>query len=443
MKTFREIEKDLIERFVSYQDKITNFVLGSAVRAIFISIASELALMYNDIAQITRRLFLDTARSDSLDKICAETGVTRRGAIATSVMLVFTGEVETGISTDTGVDFLEDISQEWDVDEFIDGTWLLKDSEGNNYTITGNTATRIDVTGTPAAGRYYVMPVVPTGTQFNSAVSSVGYELQEDVIVGDLNPGLTGTSQSAFLGNRGVAESLITGSGAAAPALTITVIPTPIPGIVSVTNPHPSQPRSGLNAETDEQLRERRRNIVSLMNQGTQAFYESLAVESDIRVSRTIALKDTDTDGVKILIATRSGAVLQEAELSDISDYITERARAFDTINCYNMEMTDIFVSLDAIIRPGVSLQSLYTRTADAIADYLDYGKWALDRKLVDDDLLVELKKIRDYRDIDLATFSVSAFKGGTPAGSKNITFVNSLPRLARLRINQIDSIVN
>lgn len=442
MKTFREIESELIERFASLQNKVTNFVLGSVIRAILTTVAGKISEVWYDLNRIRRRLFLDTAMGEHLDALVAEVGMERKGSTTTSVVLVFNGSIESGASTDVGTNYLEDNTKSWTDDQFIDGTWILKDSNGTNYTVTGNTSIRITVNGNPASGQYYVLPVVPLDTVVRSSVSGVGFELKESVIVGDDNPELIGQTLSPFLGNRGVAESLITGSGASAGAHEINVLSPSIPGVTTVTNPFPTQPRTGIEEELDEQLRRRRRNFINLLNQGTQAFYEALAVEADIRVSRAIAKKDGSTGGVKLLIATRSGSTLESSELNSIASYVSDRARAFLTVTAVNMVMTDIFVSIDAVLRPGTSLQNLYIRTADRLANFIDYGRWDINRKLVDDELLVEIRKLRAYIDIDLSTFSVIATKDGQPAGSKNITFVDSLPRLARLRINSVDSVI-
>ena len=435
MKQQTEIEQDLIQKFLSLQDKVTAFVMGSVIRGIFVSLAISIGEAWHDLTQNQRKLFFDTAKGTDLDRLAEESGLTRLGATSATAILVFNADVETGTSTSVGTNFLTDTTKSWTVDDFINGTWILHDAGGTEFTVTANTSNTISVVWTPVACVYYIMPKVPSGTVVKSSVSSVGYATQEDVIVGKRNPALLGQSQSISLGNRTLAVADRSGNAGSSPANAINLLSPTINGVTSVTNPVPTQPRTSLDAESDDQLRERCRGAVNLLNEGTQAFYERLAMQADANVMRAIARKDSSTDGVKVFLASRNGAAFTGGQLATIKAFIEARQRAFDTATAVNMDMTDIFVSFTTVLMPGATLVGAYVKAADAIGNFLDYATWLVETKVVDDDILAELKKLAELKDIDLATFSVTATKAGNPAGSGTITLSDSLPRFARLKI--------
>jgi len=441
MKTQKQINIDLTKLVVALQDKVTNFVSGSVMRGILSSIAASISEIWFDLVQTKRNLLWDTARGEYLDRLAAESGMIRKGPITANVILVANAAVESGTSTDIGEGYLTDTTKTWTQNQFKIGTWVLIDSLAVEFSIDSNNENTIYVTtGTPSSGKYYVMPVIPEGTIIRSAVSGVGYTIVDRIVVGKDNPALLAQTKAICLGNRSLAVASIEGMAGAAGANTITVVSPPIPGVTNITNPVPTQPRTGLDEESDDQLRTRRRNILDILNQGTQSFYEGLAVAADENVLRAIARKDTDTGGIKVIVTSHSGLSFTDPELEAIKTYIEDNCRSFETITVVNMMLTDIFVNFKAYIRPGNTMNSVYSRTADVIANFLDYGSWNSDDDVRDDDILIEIKKVSAFRDIDLSNYSVTATKDGDPAGSGTIPLFESLPRFSRLKIINIET---
>jgi hypothetical protein len=438
MKQQRDIEKDLIQIFVSLQSKVTNFVIGSTARAFFTSVSATVAEVWNDLITIQRSLFWTTAKGTALDYLGQESGLTRLTATAAQTLLVFLGTFITGTSTSVAANTLNDTTKAWTVNDFINGVWILIDSANIEFTITGNTATSITVVGNPAAGTYYILPKVPAGTIVRNSISNIGFVTQWDVIVGKDNLSLGGQSTSTGLGSRTIAIAQTTGSTGVSQANTITVLSPAINGITSVTNPVPTQSRTGLDAETDDQFRDRHKNIISSLNIDTQAFYEAQSILSDANVLRTIAKKDFTTDGVKILVRSRNAVDFTAPELSAIGVDVALYSRSFETITVENMDMTDITITFRVTLKTGATLESVYVQAADVIANYLDYATWKTDKILYDAVIIEELLKINDIQDIDLVTFTLTAQKNAQPAGSGTITFIESLPRLARLSITNV-----
>jgi len=440
MKTQSDIEQTFISLFASLQNKVTNFSIGGVARALITAISALFAEAWSEINSILRKLFPTTAKSTDLDNLFAQLGVARLGAYYASVILVFKANVYSGASSAGYLNGLTDGNATWTPNQFINGIWVLVDFGGNQFVITGNTATQLTVVGTPASGQYYILPKVPAGTVVTSSVDGIGYTTQADVIVGLDNPSLLGQSNSISLGDRCIAVCNTAGEQGAAQAGTITVLSPAIPGITSVTNPVPTQPRSSLDAETDDAYRTRTQQIISLLNQGTQAFFEALAVAANSNVVRAISQKDFTNDGVILILANRGQAIFSGGDLTAIEAYVENNCRDFQTVTAENMTMTDIVVTMKGYFLPGTVLKTAYTLIADAIANFLDYSKWPADKVLQDYDVFNQIELVNSIVDIDLPTFTVQAYQGITLVGQKSITFNNSFPRLARLTMTDLST---
>ena len=443
MKLQRDIEKDLIQLFASLQNKVTNFVIGSVARSFFTSISATVAEVWNDLTTIQRNLFWTTARGSNLDYLGNEVGLPRLGATQAESIVVFNGTFITGSSTSIATNALTDTSKTFTVNDFINGAWVLVDSALKQFDITGNTVDTVyvtanDDTGYPSAGTYYVLPKVPAGTIVRNSVSNIGYVTQWDVIVGRTNLPLAGQSTSTSLGDRTIVVAEVAGSTGVAQANTITVISPAINGVASCTNPVPTQPRTGLDSETDDQYRNRRKNIISLLNIDTQAFYEAHTFQFNNNVLRSIAKKNFANDGVKLLLRSRNSGDFTAQDLLNIASDVAIYSRSFEVITAENMPMTDITISFKCSFKNTLTLAGMYVQIADAIANYIDYATWVMTDDLIDDKVIEQILKLSDIIDIDLASFSLTAQKDAQPAGSGRITFIESYPRFARLAVTNI-----
>jgi uncharacterized phage protein gp47/JayE len=438
LRSQREIEKSMQQLFVSLQDKVTTYAKGSVIRALFIAISAVLADAWNEIVQVKRKSFPDTATGTDLDARFSELGFERRGAVAVSTICVFSSnEVVKSVSTSVGTNVLNDTVQNWTVNKYAG--WKLYDGAGQKFTIASNTATQIVVTGYPVGGTYYIFPIVPANTAILSSRTGKRYLTTEEVIVGLSNPELLGQSSDVALGNRTIVTCDIAGNEGQAQTNELTLFETPIAGVSGVTNPIPTQPRTSVDEESDDAFRNRVRLYIATLNIGTQAFYESLAVRGNEKTLRSTSIKD-NSGKIIVYVATRSGELLTETELANLATYIYDRSKAFDTVECQNMVMTDIFVNYEAFLPSEINIDSYYVAIADVISNYLDYAVWKIEDKIIDDDILVKIKSVNQTIDIDLSTFTVEASKSGVFDNSKVITLNNSLPRFARLRFKDTNS---
>lgn len=448
MKTQSQIEQAISQLFFSLQSKVTSYAKTSVIRAIIVSVSAVIADAWNEIVQIKRSLFWSTATGTDITNLGSEIGLSKYGAVSNSTIVVFSSaSIINSNSTSVGTNFLTDSTQTWVPNAYIG--WKLYDSAGTLFSISANTANTLTISGTPAAGLYYIFPVVPTSTGILSNISGVKYLTTSAVIVGLSNPVLLGKTASIALGNRAIATCTATGNEGKVQVNELTVFETTIPGVSAVTNPVPSQPRTSVDAESDDAFRQRASLMVASYDNGTQAFFESLAVRGNAKVLRSLAKKISLTDGVRIYVATRNGEELTDQELTDLATYIYDRSRAFDTIECQNMAMTDIFINYECALPSDVVFADYYTQVANAASDYLDYTVWNLNDIIIDDNVFEKIKGVNMNADIDLDTFSLSATKGGageggigeipagSDAGSKRITLIDSLPRFARLKIKE------
>ncbi len=217
--------------------------------------------------------------------------------------------------------------------------------------------------------------MVPVNTGILSNISGIRYLTTTEVVVGLSNPILLGKTGSIALGNRTIATCPVSGSEGKVQVNELTVFASAIPGESAVTNPIPSQPRTNVDIESDDAFRERATTMIATLDIGTQAFYESLAIRGNLKVLKSLVKKTPLTSGTSIYVATpaekNSGT-----ELTDLATYIYDRSKSFDTIECLNMVMTDIFINYECILPSDVTLSDYYIQVANALADYLDYSTW-------------------------------------------------------------------
>ena len=338
MKTQRQIEAQLIQSVGALQNRLTNFVIGSVIRAILSAVSGVLAEIWNDIVQTKRKALLDTSTAADLDLIAVRRGMSRNGSTASSAILVFAG--------------------------------------------------------TPGT-------VVPAGTTVRSSADSLIYSTRYEITIGVQSGGIT----SIAIGDSVIAESLTLGSATAVQNNRLTTLVDPIIGITGVSNPAPSY--GGLDAESDVSLRERIRNQVSLLNMGTQSFYEEAAKSANAHVLRARAIRDTVTKGTKLYLLKDSLAPFSTQELSGIAVYVTDKQRSGDTAACENAALTAFTVSFTATLRSGAVAADINRRIASKIANFCDLRYWQWGADLMTGDIL-SLLTDNDIIRINPNSFSVN-----------------------------------
>jgi hypothetical protein len=143
-----------------------------------------------------------------------------------------------------------------------------------------------------------------------------------------------------------------------------------ITGNITVTNLAPSF--GGLDNETDEELRERIINRASLLNQGTKAFYQSLAQSANDDVLNSVAVYDPQNSGIKIYLLSRSYGQFSDNELINIANSIYANQRALQPVKCLNADILSLEFSVYLELLSGYSIDEIQSQIAVLIANLLE-----------------------------------------------------------------------
>lgn len=349
MKTFQQIEEEIVAIMVAKTDKITLFSVGSAVRGFITAVALKIRDLWYETIQIKRKLFLNTVTGIDLDVYAEQYNLTRKAATKSGVFLVF----------------------------------------------TGNSGTTI-----------------PEGTVVTNPTSNIGFVTKEAITLGATNVNfITGGKyniENVSIADAAWAESINTGKANSVPADSITKIN--ITG-VSVTNP--AQAQGGTDVETDDEFKNRIRSYIKLLDMNTQAYYETKILTLDDRVLRAKVLKNYDEpDALRIIIVTKSGVPFTTVELANLNSLIETEQRSFTKITCENIVFTLISISMRVTLKSVnnaiVSFDKYYTDMADIMAKYFDWSKWEWGAKIPIDEVFSTAQTIPQTDEIDLGSFKIN-----------------------------------
>ena len=375
MKTQKDLEQQIVQDIVSNQSGspiVTLFRIGGVVRAIATSVSGVLADIMNDALQFKRSKTLDTCPDDSLE---ATIGNER-------------GVPQNGPSQSSAI-------------------VLFSGPDGT---------------------------VIPEGytLQTSGIAQVVNFTTTTAITLNAANPGIPGLKSVGF-GNGVLCMSNITGSQANVPANTIQVLSPAITG-VTCTNPLPAK---GATDEEDPSVyRERIRDYVNIMAQGTEAFYEAVAQNFDQTVLRAYASYNATTNGTTVSVLKNDGSAFDSGTLTDMATAIAALQRATEPTTCVNVTMTGLTISVNTQFEAGTDAATGYANIANALCDFLDWTKWGFGTTVQYADLADVINNAPGVAYIDLSTLVVN----GT---LKDISIsASSLPRLAALSITTIDTIV-
>ncbi len=361
MKTQKEILADLIADTVSQEEnKITNFGKEGVLRGLYSSISLAIAEAYNNQVQAKRAAHVQTAVREDLDFIALKEAGLKRRGASKSSVV------------------------------------LLFEGEAGT--------------------------VIPKGTQIKSnSDSNLFYQTVEDLTL-TKNSDLKRPLQDNTLGDTVIAESLNEGSKTRVSPNELQVFATPINGVEAVTNLFPSV--GGLEEETDDQFRIRIYNQAELYSHGTQGFYKALAIEADKTVLRSKAVYNHLKGSCDLYLIKNSLASYSETELKAIADYVYSKQRALSPVFVYNGEQTPIEIDIYCSLKKGVDFESLFTKTAIIISDFINPMNLSFGAEIVHYDLLKRVMLIEEFREvtsllINTLEQNVKATKYGIPVLTK------------------------
>jgi uncharacterized phage protein gp47/JayE len=347
MRNRVEIEKKIITELVANQNEVTIYEPKTVTRGLITAFAGVISELWNDFYQAVRSIYLNTSSGDKLDRLLNERGIVRLGASKAGVLITFKGTMGT---------------------------------------------------------------VIPAGTVCTNPSTGIGYVTKNQIILGTKNPELNISSVNNLsepsIADTVWAECQVPGSIGNSQVNTIVGKPA-ISGVSSCSNPSPAQ--GGIDLEPDTMFRERGRNYISILNQGTEAAYEQWAKEFNSSVLRIRAIKDGLYGSVKVILVKDSGSSFTQGELNYIADGIKKRQRAYTKTTCVNIAFALIQVKLRARIKAGYNLSDVYVRMADALAAYFNWKNWEFGGAISVDDVFRVCMEVIGIEDIELNTFYINA----------------------------------
>jgi uncharacterized phage protein gp47/JayE len=350
INTREELEAKLVAEMVAEQEEITAFEPKTAIRGFITAVAGTVRELWNDLYRMQRKIFLNTSSGKDLDELGAERGITRQGAASAGVILTFTGDKDT---------------------------------------------------------------LIPEGTEVENPSTKLVYETTTDLKLGEKNPDLVvddeSKATSATIADTVWAICKTSGSIGNSQVNTINKLSNgSIVGVKSVTNYSPAQ--GGADAESDGLFREKIRNYISILNQGTQSFYEALCKSINSRVLRVKAKKDsTRLDSIKLIIITADGALLSDKDLAYLGYQVMSRHRAFTNVICENIKFVLVTVSERVKLLPGYRIEDVFIKTADACANFFDYKSWEFGKSISVDNVFNVCYNVEGVDDIELTSFKVKS----------------------------------
>lgn len=276
--------------------------------------------------------------------------------------------------------------------------------------------------------------VIPNTSQFTSQ-SGIVFETTAEVTI------TVEGAASIPLADKVIATATTNGADGNVPAYTITTPASTITGLTATTNPLPAS--GGADEETDAAYRERIKNQISLLNQGTQAFYKAAAQDSNSDVLRSRAVKGSSPQEVDLTVAKRTGEDFSSGELAAIKSDVEDVGPVLATVNMYNVDFTDISIVISVTLKTGYTLWDVYNKMADDLANLLDWSSWTWGTDVDDADLLEICNGIEGVANIDLTVFSINGTIPGVGSDADVSVADDSLPRLYSIELTDTDGVYN
>lgn len=216
--------------------------------------------------------------------------------------------------------------------------------------------------------------VIPAGSVVTSIINGAKYQTLNEITLGQRNSSLTRPVYSNAIGDIVLAESLSTGYLQNVGVGEMITLDVPITG-VTVTNLVPST--GAVDLESDEELRNRILQKVDILNQGTNAFYESIAKEVRPDVLRAITTYNPTNSGINVYLLKNSLGTYSSAELLQIATDIYPKQRAMHKVTCYNLNLASIEITGNIAIKQGYTLAPVISNIASALSDLINTAKYS------------------------------------------------------------------
>jgi len=248
--------------------------------------------------------------------------------------------------------------------------------------------------------------VIVSGTAVKSIISGEQVVTTEEIILGKSNL-LVGDVISNSIGNAVLAESSNTGKNTKVGVNELTQLVVPISG-VTVTNLVPSV--GGEDAESDEVFRERIKNYIKVLNQGTKGFYSALAKTAESSINKVLVKSDPVNMGVKLYLLKNSFAQYTNTELLAIAASVYDNQRACSNVKCLNVSIKSISVVFDYEGDGTTSQDTAFSLAASGIANYIE-SKVDFAATIIYNDILNIILDTTGIKKLDLRSLLVNNYQ--------------------------------
>jgi len=439
--TRAELLRGFIQRFLAYQDTVTDFSRSSVASAFARAVAASAEIATQTAMQVLRRTSLLSAEGDSLSEALVEVGTSRKAAARASVLVCFrpAAALVDSISAGTGPHGGDEITVVDATDFAVGMSIRIRSADG---TVT-ETSTIQDVTGevievgtlvgsySPGSEDVKIIAriTIPAGTAL-ATTSGVGLSTVESVTTGEANAILDGASTAVGLADIAWAEADEPGEAGNIDPYDITDLLSPVDGLLSAFNPAPAT--AGAAEESDADARRRAIYLAATASQTTAAWLEAVAREGNVDVLR--ALKSDVVGGLNeigVRVLTRSGGALGTTEKEDLAAFIAQRSRAGLDVTVYDVTLTSVEITATVTLAAGAVLREVWVAAAGRVADYLDLRSWTGGEDVDASELYNLVKGTTGIAGIDPGDF--------TPAADL-VVDEESLPVLAYLQLTDAES---
>ena len=153
-------------------------------------------------------------------------------------------------------------------------------------------------------------------------------------------------------------------------AETIKIMVTPPAGITSVTNEDPFV--GGMDAESDEELRERLLDSYKNVSNGTNAaFYKSCVLKYDGVYSASVIAKNRGVGTVDIYVAAKGGAPSDEL-IQTIQNEISQIRELNVDVKVSKAQLTQIPIAIEISIKNGYNFEEIKQLCQTKISEYFN-----------------------------------------------------------------------
>lgn len=263
--------------------------------------------------------------------------------------------------------------------------------------------------------------VIPINTQVRNKNTGVIYQTLTEITI----TGYSSAYETEY-SNVVIAESINTGSSTKSKANELTVLLNPISGLTSVTNFYSST--GGEDSESDSEFRERIRDRINVLAQGTKAYYETIAKENQGIVAK--AVHNPLIMGVDVYVLKNNLALYTEGELNSIKTQMEEGQRAMYPVIVYNANQKIVNIYCKYIRDITYTSEEVINEVNISLSTLIDPRTIGFGYTLKYSDVMKTILNTKGVKEVVIDSLTLNNVKDDVKCGSFEIPRISSLTLL-------------